>query len=53
MGGILEIDKNIFTTAAPLSWIELALYIASNHCGKDIAKATSDLAVAGAQPDSQ
>jgi len=52
-GKTLEKDKNIITTGGPLSWIELTHYIINEYAGKEIAKATSDLAVAGAQPVSQ
>lgn len=52
-GKTFEKDKNIITTGGPLSWIELVLYIISQFAGPEVAKATSDLAVAGAQPVSQ
>ncbi len=52
-GKTFEKDTNIITTGGPLSWIELVLYIINQFAGPEVGKATSDLAVAGAQPVSQ
>lgn len=52
-GKALAEDGKIITTGGPLSWVDLAIHIVSQHAGKAIARLTADMAVADSQPLSQ